>query len=166
MFKQSLETRMKRSATIKAKFADPAYRKRKSETYKQMYKNGFNPTLGKHWKLSKETRRRQSLAQSGEKNPGYGKTGEKCHFWRGGITSANKRERTTLVYRQWRKAVFERDNYQCVIGGKEHGNKLNADHIKPFAYFPKLRNEITNGRTLCVACHRQTDTFAGKGRIY
>lgn len=33
---------------------------------------------------------------------------------------------------------------------------LQADHIKPFAF------AIDNGRTLCVACHKTTDTFGGK----
>ena len=33
------------------------------------------------------------------------------------------------------------------------GIKLHADHIKPYANYPELRLEITNGRTLCVPCH-------------
>jgi len=57
---------------------------------------------------------------------------------------------------------FERDNFQCVFGGKEHSNDLRADHIKPFALYPELRFEIDNGRTLCESCHRKTDTFGSK----
>lgn len=44
------------------------------------------------------------------------------------------------------------------------GNKLQADHIKPFAYFPELRFAIDNGRTLCINCHKKTDSFAGKAQ--
>jgi 5-methylcytosine-specific restriction endonuclease McrA len=33
---------------------------------------------------------------------------------------------------------------------------LEADHIKPWAYFPSLRFELSNGRTLCRPCHDKT----------
>lgn len=85
--------------------------------------------------------------------------------WRGGITPINAQIRNSLEYKLWRKSVFERDNYQCVWGGKEHGNNLIADHIKPFAHYPELRFAIDNGRTLCRKCHLTTDTFAGRSRI-
>jgi 5-methylcytosine-specific restriction endonuclease McrA len=82
--------------------------------------------------------------------------------WRGGVTPVNKLIRRSEEYKLWRKAVFERDNYQCIWGGKEHGNKLHADHIKPFALYPELRFAIDNGRTLCWECHKTTDTYGGK----
>lgn len=88
--------------------------------------------------------------------------GKNSHFWRGGVAKSNKRIRESLRYRLWREAVFKRDGYMCVIGGKAHGKELNADHIKQFAYHPKLRFEIRNGRTLCVECHKKTDTFKRK----
>ena len=56
---------------------------------------------------------------------------------------------------KWRKTIFERDNYTCQFC-KVRGNKLEADHIKPFAYFPELRFELSNGRTLCRRCHDGT----------
>lgn len=67
----------------------------------------------------------------------------------------------SVRYKIWREAVFERDNYTCVFckRKKEVSGKLNADHIKPFAYFPKLRFDLNNGRTLCEECHKKTDTF-------
>ena len=61
----------------------------------------------------------------------------------------------------WRKAVFERDNYTCQIC-RVRGKYLEADHIKPFAYFPELRFELTNGRTLCRKCHDKTKISAKK----
>lgn len=55
----------------------------------------------------------------------------------------------------WRKAVFERDNYTCQLCGIR-GSYIEADHIKPFAFFPELRYSLDNGRTLCKFCHNTT----------
>lgn len=79
--------------------------------------------------------------------------------WRGGVTPINKLIRRSIDYKLWRESVFKRDNYQCIWGGKEHGNNLNADHIKPFALYPELRFAIDNGRTLCKDCHKKTNTY-------
>lgn len=100
------------------------------------------------WKLSTETRRKMSDRQSGAKS----------HFWRGGITPKNTLIRSSFEYQEWRRHVFERDNYTCQICAAR-GVKLHADHIKPFAYFPALRFDLANGRTLCVLCHKQTPTY-------
>lgn len=120
-------------------------------------------------KRSDETRRKISESNKGKKCP-WAKpphySGEKCHLWRGGVTSRNKKIRGSLEYKLWRKAVFERDNYTCVWCNVKSGDGktiyLQADHIKPFAYFPKLRFNINNGRTLCIECHRKTDTYMGR----
>ena len=85
--------------------------------------------------------------------------GDKHPMWQGGITPINKIIRGSLEYKLWRTAVFERDNYQCIWGGKAHGSKLHADHIKSFAFYPELRFAIDNGRSLCEACHATTDTY-------
>ena len=66
-----------------------------------------------------------------------------------------------LEYRLWREAVFERDNYTCVFCG-QIGGQLHADHIKPYRKFPELMFDINNGRTLCIECHKTTDTYAWK----
>lgn len=89
--------------------------------------------------------------------------GEKSIFWKGGISSINILIRNGLEYRLWREKVFERDNYTCQEC-RQRGIYLQADHIKPFAYFPKLRFELSNGRTLCRECHKKTDTFAQRAR--
>lgn len=63
-------------------------------------------------------------------------------------------------YYGWRKLVFKRDNYSCVLCGSQ--NKLEADHIKSYSKFPELRYELSNGRTLCNECHKKTDNYGGK----
>jgi 5-methylcytosine-specific restriction endonuclease McrA len=82
---------------------------------------------------------------------------------KGGITPINEKIRTSVEYKLWRKAVFERDNYTCVWCF-EKGGILHADHIKPFAYYPELRFAIDNGRTLCKSCHEKTDTWGNNNR--
>ena len=80
------------------------------------------------------------------------------NMWRGGITPINEKIRKSFEYKLWREAVFKRDNYICIWCGQK-GGKLNADHIKPFAFYPELRLAIDNGRTLCIDCHKKTITW-------
>lgn len=91
--------------------------------------------------------------------------GERNFFWKGGLTKTNYPERVSIMnspeYRRWRKSVFERDKYTCQICG-QRGITLNADHIKPFSRYPELRLSIDNGRTLCLDCHKRTDTYGIK----
>lgn len=75
--------------------------------------------------------------------------------WKGGITKNRLTEMSRKPYKMWRKGVFERDNFTCQICGKR-GGTLNADHIKSWAFYPELRYDPNNGRTLCLKCHRTT----------
>ncbi len=85
----------------------------------------------------------------------------KNYFQDTGKTAKNYRIRRSLEYKAWRTLVFRRDNYTCV-GCKKSGCEIHADHIKQFAYYPELRFNVDNGRTLCVPCHRKTDTWGKK----
>lgn len=108
-------------------------------------------------KASKETRAKMSASGIGKR------TKEQNHNWKGGITPHNSKIRHSHEYKQWRKAVFERDNYTCqdCKARSEQGKKvvLNADHKLPFALFPELRFNVSNGRTLCEPCHAKTPTY-------
>ena len=84
--------------------------------------------------------------------------GEHNPKWKGGITPRNQKIRASDEYKTWRSSVFNRDNFTCVQCG-QRGGPLNADHIMPFSTHPDLRFEVSNGRTLCVPCHRKTPTF-------
>lgn len=106
------------------------------------------------WKgkqLSLETRRKMSDVRKREKHWG----------WKGGVSKNARRIYFTFEYKEWRKKIFERDNFTCV-NCKKTGCYLEADHIKPFAYFIELRFELSNGRTLCKECHRKTETYGGR----
>lgn len=122
------------------------------------FKSGDKHWLyGKHWTL--EMRKKLSLAHLGIDS----------QKWFGFTTPERKRAMQHRLYKEWRKSVFERDDYTCKECGLR-GVELHADHIKPWAFFDKLRYDINNGRTLCVDCHRETDTWGyraiNKGVFY
>ena len=108
-------------------------------------------------KIMKKTMFKKGMIPWNKGKPHLKIRGEKHWFWKGGTTPEVRRIRTSLEYKLWRKAVFERDSYKCVWCDKN--GILNADHVKPFALFPELRFAIDNGRTLCKECHLTTDTY-------
>jgi hypothetical protein len=128
--------------------------------------------LGRKHFVSKETGIKISLAKKGhpvsletklkikESVRKISKKGEKSNLWKGGKMKEYPeiiKIRKSLQYRLWREAVFKRDNFTCIWCGKK-GN-VQADHIKPFSLFPELRFAIDNGRTLCINCHKTTNTY-------
>lgn len=155
----SSETRKKISEAQKGK-KNHAYGKKQSIEFKQMMSKKMmgRPFYGGMTNKKHSIETRLKMRESSKK-------GEANHSWRGGITPENKRIFRSMEYKLWREAVFKRDNYVCVVGGKAHGNNIQADHIKSFAKFPNLRFVVNNGRTLCVDCHRKTDTYGVKSRI-
>ena len=186
----SEEHKINLSLANKGKKRSAYHRKRISEGHK-------NPSL--------ETRKKMGDAQRGSKNHWFGikmsaerkkaiseskkgkrniKSQRENHWnWKGGLTPLHKTIRYSLKYIEWRKSVFEKDNFMCVFcfirSKKEHRVNLNADHIKPFALILKENNikniveavmctelwDINNGRTLCVNCHRKTKTYCRKVNI-
>jgi hypothetical protein len=82
------------------------------------------------------------------------------HNWKGGITSENRKIRTSAEYRNWRKLVLKRDNYTCRECGATD-KELSAHHIKSFVDFPEDRFDINNGITLCLDCHKETNNYGG-----
>ena len=105
------------------------------------------------------------------------KRGKDSPLWRGGKRGLHKEIRQSTEYKQWREQVFERDNWTCLICGIRGGNGkkviLNADHIQTFAYILDKHGidsaqkalicsdlwDIANGRTLCISCHMNTNTW-------
>lgn len=130
---------------------------------KSFRRDGSQPV--QHYHCSIPCRTKDQLGKPGNHfgKRGGGRKGSGCNLWKGGVTQAHRLLRASAVYRAWREAVFSRDNWTCVWCGARSGNGhrvvLHADHIKPFAMFPELRLEVSNGRTLCKDCHFKTGTY-------
>ncbi|MFC0903840.1 HNH endonuclease [Clostridium sp. MT-14] len=73
--------------------------------------------------------------------------------WKGGITPINESIRHSDEYINWRRLVFERDNYTCQCCKNSLSNNLEAHHIENFSDHENLRFDINNGITLCKKCH-------------
>lgn len=92
-----------------------------------------------------------------------------------GVTALYTLIRKSAQYKLWRQSVFKRDGFTCQSCGL-CGGDLQADHIKQFALILIENNvqslddaikcaplwDITNGRTLCVPCHKLTGTWGIK----
>lgn len=93
------------------------------------------------------------------------RVGDKNHAWKGGISSDDRKLRSSKKLVIWRKEIFHRDNYTCRECGTTK-KRLNAHHIKSWKHYPEYRLDIENGITLCVPCHHkkhpQNEAFIGK----
>lgn len=121
----------------------------------------------------------RKMSEQARENISKAIRGKKHWAWKGGRRSLRPIIQSCYKSRDWRKNIFERDNYTCVLCGAR-GGKLNVDHYpKAFAYIlddyniqslddalncPELW-DTNNGRTLCVDCHRKTDNYGSKARI-
>ena len=108
---------------------------------------------------SKKTRIKRSITLKNSPNVKRGKN--HWAYKNGKSDTERKKAMKGLEYRIWREAVFARDNWTCQKCDVQ-GGKLEADHIKPWALYPELRYAIDNGRTLCIDCHRKTETWGSK----
>lgn len=61
----------------------------------------------------------------------------------------------SFQWKDWRKSVFERDNYTCMECGVR-GGYLEPHHIIPLRKDRSLLFTIRNGITLCRPCHKKT----------
>jgi len=133
------------------------------------FKKGSVPwNKGRPW--TKEER--QKIADSLPK-----RFGKDSGNWRGGTTKLGQLIRSCKKNLEWRLKVFIRDKWRCVHCRRKRkaGDRvvLHADHIKPF-YLILQENKIqslrqaiacrelwrvSNGRTLCLDCHKKTDTY-------
>jgi 5-methylcytosine-specific restriction endonuclease McrA len=93
--------------------------------------------------------------------------GPNSHSWKDSkVRTFKKFLRESHDYKDWRKTIFERDDYTCQHCGKK-GGYLEVHHIKGFSEILKLYNiqtyeeaisckelwDVDNGITYCRKCH-------------
>jgi hypothetical protein len=175
IYKRTEETRRIMSDARKGS-NNPMYGKKISEKHKTIISKANKGKI-----LSQKTKDEISKSHIGMKlSPETLEkiSGKNNYNWKGGVKLLREKIRALYKYRQWRSDIFERDNYTCQDCGMK-GGTLNADHIKSFAVILDEYNikttqdaivceelwNINNGRTLCVLCHRKTNTW-GKNLEY
>lgn len=73
--------------------------------------------------------------------------------YKDGRLAERRGARFSTAYKRWRYDVFVRDAFTCQDCGDGRGGNLVAHHVLPFADYPALRFEVSNGVTLCSPCH-------------
>jgi len=129
----------------------------------------------KHSQEHRAKNKKASIGKSvGNKNPCFGKFGSNHPAWKGDKAKGILRERIygSQKYKDWRRAVFTRDNWTCQECGKQgyieaHHNKksysLIMKNINTYDEAIKCKKlwDIGNGKTLCRSCHEKTFVFFG-----
>lgn len=104
--------------------------------------------------LTDEYKEKQRISKTGERNGMFGVTGENNPNWNPERTHDQRiKERKILEYANWRRGVFDRDNYTCQSCGDGKGGNLVAHHLESYHSNKAARYDIDNGVTLCKTCH-------------
>lgn len=151
------------------RFSEQTRRKMSEARHNFYAKGGAHPLKGKA---------RPDMV--GANNPNWNKYGNKHPRW----TDAKKRPfyksiREIFKYKEWRQAVFSRDGFVCRLCGNKK-SYVEADHF-PTRFVDIVRNnniqniddaincaelwDVSNGRTLCQLCHRNTDTWGRRNGL-
>jgi 5-methylcytosine-specific restriction endonuclease McrA len=92
-------------------------------------------------------------------------SGEHHYLWNPNKTLEERIDRRRIPgYLEWRRSVYERDNYTCQICGRR-GGRLAAHHVFNYADHKELGLVVDNGVTMCGekgGCHRQFHKAYGK----
>ena len=82
--------------------------------------------------------------------------GEKHFAYNPNLTDEQRiANRDTYENILWRTKVYERDGYTCQVCGDSRGGNLVAHHYDSYTDFPEERYDVSNGVTLCDACHKR-----------
>lgn len=122
--------------------------RRKGRTYEEIFGE----------QKAKAMKEKMRLAKLGRKMPwnkGYQKEAHPRWIKDRTLVLEKHRLRGTHQWKEWRRAVFERDGYICqscaILGGY-----LEPHHIEPLRFSMGKIFDLTNGITLCRPCHIKT----------
>lgn len=125
--------------------------KNKQELSERMKGNKYK--VGSTMSEENKEKARQRKSNLGKTNKHW--IGDKNPRWKGGITDKVMQIRHSLDMKTWRRKVYERDDFTCLMCS-QFGVYLNAHHIQTFSKYPDRRFDVDNGITLCVPCHNFT----------
>lgn len=135
------ETRKKLSEALSGA-KNPFYKKSHS---KEAIEKNRKAHLGK--KQSEETILKRSLAQTGPLN----------WRWRHDLSNEERKEHKDRCYSpdncDWRKRVYERDNWTCQLSGIKGNHDIVAHHLFNWATHEDLRYDVNNGVTMLAYLH-------------
>lgn len=80
-----------------------------------------------------------------------------CTVGAGVLANMEKNYYHHKKHREWRAKVLRKDKYlcqECLRYGKKTLATI-AHHIKPADEYPELRYDVSNGKSLCAACHNK-----------
>ena len=155
-----------RKKGIKVKKRPHDYSEKFREKCRQGKLGPKNPQYGK----PRTEQERQQIRETMRKKAKYG---PENRFYKDGMSSLKERVRKSWKFRDWREAIFKRDDYTCQECGKK-GDKLHPHHWKKgfaeiwqenkITTFEEAMNceelwDVSNGKTLCENCHKKTETY-------
>jgi len=142
----------------------------KGHTVPQKWRNAVSEAQQGHipWNrgipMSETTKNKVSLSKKGKSVKHSGQFKKGFSPWNKGIgnkTSTIKKLRTSPKFKIWREKVFKRDNWTCQECG-QRGGKSHPHHLKRLSEYPELCYVVSNGITLCISCHKLTDTYGNR----
>jgi hypothetical protein len=118
--------------------------------------NKFHKTFAA-FKLSSECSNCYSKKRCGENN----------WRWNPGLTEEererNKSRASFPDQKEWKKKVYKRDGYSCVVCGSSKSNTLRAHHLDGYNWCVEKRTDVSNGVTLCEQHHSEFHSVYGYG---
>lgn len=149
------------SKALRGRKLSEQHKKHISEALERLERKG-------HWfgkDLSTEHKTRISLSKKGKKQSeehrrknSLSKSGERHYRWIPDRTQLVKSTKKHLDsrYRDWSRAVKNRDDWKCRMKNSHCSGRLEAHHILRWANYPDLRYSLENGIALCHYHHPRT----------